>query len=149
MSGYILKESGGFKKDFRKLPPEIQRYFNKQFKALKADPFSRGKMLGNKWFRELKIKKFRIYYIISDKSPTILLVDVSTKKTQQDKIERIRDTHRFLARERAESDIRTSEQVRIMDKEMQRLIKERDRLRLQLIKELHWLEIENTKNARN
>lgn len=47
------------------------------------DPYTLGKPLGYKWFRELKNVKYRIYYLVYDKEVVVLFVGVSDKKSQQ------------------------------------------------------------------
>lgn len=81
---YELRQTEEFRKQFDKLPPEIKQRFEKQIKKVKKNPFGMGKSLkGYSWFRELKNKCFRLYYIIFEKEVIILFVGVSTKKNQQ------------------------------------------------------------------
>lgn len=47
------------------------------------NPFSIGKSLSYKWFRELKNEGFRVYYLIYEKEIIVLFVGVSDKKSQQ------------------------------------------------------------------
>ena len=49
---------------------------------LKVNPFV-GKPLDYKWFREKKIGKYRVYYLIYENLSAVYLVVISDKKTQQ------------------------------------------------------------------
>ena len=86
MVNYKLKETKEFSKEFRKLPTEIKKRFKEQFKKVEIDPFSIGKPLGYEWFRELKNKGFRVYYLIYEDEIIVLFVGVSDKKSQQNVI---------------------------------------------------------------
>lgn len=83
MTKYNLKETDEFSKEFKKLPLGIKKRFEEQFKQVEFDPFSIGKPLGYKWFRELKNEGFRVYYLIYDNEIIVLFVGVSNKKSQQ------------------------------------------------------------------
>tara|TARA_Y100000034_G_C6814125_1_gene366101 strand:+ start:218 stop:532 length:315 start_codon:yes stop_codon:yes gene_type:complete len=80
---YNLKETNEFSKEFKKLPKEIKKRFEEQFKKVEIDPFNIGKSLGYKWFRELKNEGFRVYYLIYKNKIIVLFVGVSDKKSQQ------------------------------------------------------------------
>lgn len=92
---YRIKETNEFSKKFNKLPNNIKLRFEKQFKKIKKRPYNLGKPLGYKWLRELKNKKFRIYYVIYESNIIILLVGLSTKKDQQEKINIIKKFKNF------------------------------------------------------
>lgn len=91
MNRFSVTETAGFKKEFRKLPGEMRARFRKQFKRLEEDPYSVGKPLGSKHFRELKNLCYRAYFVIVENEITIILVSVSKKKDQHEKINNIRD----------------------------------------------------------
>jgi len=54
MVKYFILETDDFRRDFNKLPEEIQARFRKQFSKVEENPFAVGKTLGNRLFRELK-----------------------------------------------------------------------------------------------
>jgi len=87
MPKYKLKGTDEFEKQFNKFPQDIKNKFEKQFKKVKKDPYGIGKPLGYKWFRELKNKKSRVYYLIYEKEIIVLFVGISDKKNQQEIIE--------------------------------------------------------------
>ena len=91
MLNYELKETKEFSKEFKKLPDEIKRRFEEQFRHVEKDPFSIGKPLGYKWFRELKNEGFRVYYLVYENEIIVLFVNVSDKKNQQDVINLIKE----------------------------------------------------------
>lgn len=76
-----------FEKNFPKvLPKELHKYAWKHIRKLSENPYI-GKPLGYSFIRELKIDKFRIYFIIYKNEVRILLADVSDKKHQQEVID--------------------------------------------------------------
>lgn len=85
---YTLKFSDIFNKRMRKLMPK-----NKQIDAwsrirkLAINPYV-GKPIKYDFVRELKLEKFRIYFIIYEEDVLVFLVDISDKKKQQDVIDK-------------------------------------------------------------
>jgi mRNA-degrading endonuclease RelE of RelBE toxin-antitoxin system len=94
MRKYVLIKTSYFKKKFNKLSSDVKNVFEKHFEKLIINPFGIGKPLGNKWIRELKHKKFRVYYVIYEKELFILVVGSSDKKDQSHMINYIK-TNRF------------------------------------------------------
>ena len=80
---YSLEETVGFCKSFDKLPYEIQKRFEKQFRRIIDNPYGYGRPLGSKYFRELKQGSFQVYYCIYNTGEVILLAGVSDKDSQQ------------------------------------------------------------------
>lgn len=83
MQKYRIYEYKKFRKKFKKLPIIIQKRFKKQIEKLKCNPYFIGKPLGDKDFRELKNKGYRLYYYILNRNIIIILIDISNKKDQQ------------------------------------------------------------------
>ena len=50
-----------------------------------------GQPLGYSYFREKKMDKFRLYFLVYDELDSILLVTISSKKTQQKTINEIKE----------------------------------------------------------
>ncbi|MGV8150561.1 MAG: hypothetical protein ACP5NV_02425 [Candidatus Woesearchaeota archaeon] len=87
---YDIKEIPLFAKKFRKIIPLNKQYdIKRRIRKLSYNPYT-GKPLGYKYLRELKIDKFRIYYIISEKEIVVLLITISDKKNQKETIEYIK-----------------------------------------------------------
>jgi mRNA-degrading endonuclease RelE of RelBE toxin-antitoxin system len=86
---YTILYTDQFMKNFLKLDKSIQKRFERQINYLVKNPFI-GKPLGIKYFRELKVMNYRLYYAINDKEILVLLVDTSTKKDQQKTIQEIK-----------------------------------------------------------
>ena len=82
---YKILRTEQFIKKFSKLDKSIQSRFEKKISGLAEDPF-KGKSLNSKYFRELKVMNYRIYYAIIEKEVIILMLDLSTKKDQQNVI---------------------------------------------------------------
>lgn len=77
-----------FDKDYCKLDKSVSVRVDKVLEQLKADPFT-GKPLGYEFFREKKIGKFRIYYLIYESWLVVFVVAMSGKKDQQATIDSI------------------------------------------------------------
>lgn len=85
-----------FEKKFIKIIPiQIQEQTKDKIRKLSQNPFI-GKPLGNPYFRELKIDKFRIYFIIYEKQIIVILASVSNKKEQQKTINEIKENRKLL-----------------------------------------------------
>lgn len=90
MQKYELKATKEFLDNFGNLPKDIQFRFEKQFKRLIADLYSLGKPIqGKRWFRELKQKGYRVYYLIWENELKVILPDSSAKNNQNKTIENI------------------------------------------------------------
>ncbi len=96
MAGYKLKKMDKFEKGFNKLPSDIKFRFEKQFRKLEENPYTIGKPLGQRWFRELKNRAYRVYYLIYDEMVIVLLVGVSNKKNQKKVIFFIKNSLRLF-----------------------------------------------------
>jgi len=97
MKQWRFEQTSYFKKNFEKLiPDEIKEQFRKQIKRLLTETPYCGKPLGYKFFREKKIKKWRIYYLIYDTKLILFFADVSDKKLQQESISRILNDKKIL-----------------------------------------------------
>lgn len=84
-----LKQTEIFEKKLHKLIPK--QYHSKlvqRCKKLTKKPFT-GKPLGYTFLRELKIKKWRCYFLI-DKD-TVYLLDISDKKMQKETIKNLKE----------------------------------------------------------
>jgi len=94
---YELYETEEFKKKFEKeIPINIQKNFRKQIKKLKYSPFGKGKPLGTKFLRELKIKGFRVYYLIYKNKLIVILVSASNKKNQKEVIKKLKEDRELI-----------------------------------------------------
>ena len=67
---------------FETLESAEKEWIKKVIRQLKRD-FSVGKPLGFKWFLEKKFGGKRLYYLVYEKSSTVLLVAFGGKKDQQ------------------------------------------------------------------
>jgi mRNA-degrading endonuclease RelE of RelBE toxin-antitoxin system len=100
MQKYEVYEHIGFRRKFKKLPKEIRERFKKQINKLIIDPYSLAKPLGNKNFRELKNKGYRLYYYILNKKIIIILINVSNKKNQQEIINNSKKIKDYLSEQK-------------------------------------------------
>lgn len=71
------------------LPKDYQEQIKVFIKELKLNP-NTGKPLGYPFFREKKMGKYRLYFLIYEDIDTVLLVTISDKKAQQDSIDNIK-----------------------------------------------------------
>jgi len=67
----------------------MQRQMERIFTQLRENPFV-GKPLGYAFFREKKIGKHRMYYLIYEEYVAVFVVALSDKKTQQRAIQEIK-----------------------------------------------------------
>lgn len=89
MEKWRFEQTEIFEKNFNKLiPKDIQESFKKQIKKLLEENPYCGKPLGYKFFREKKIKKWRIYYLIYETYLVLYFINLSDKKLQQAVIDR-------------------------------------------------------------
>ncbi|MBI2574763.1 type II toxin-antitoxin system RelE/ParE family toxin [Candidatus Woesearchaeota archaeon] len=76
------------------LPKEYQERIQKIINKLK-DSQDIGKPLGYLFFREAKLGKYRLYFLIYEDIQTVLLITLSDKKAQQETIDRIKNELEF------------------------------------------------------
>ncbi len=67
---------------FETLENNEKEWIKKVIRQLKRDSLV-GKPLGFKWFREKKLGGKRLYYLVYEKSSTVLLVAFGGKKTSR------------------------------------------------------------------
>lgn len=72
------------------LPKDYQEQIKRIIKQLK-ETNDVGKPLGYPFFREKKIGKYRVYFLVYEDVDTVLLITISGKKTQQDTIDKIKE----------------------------------------------------------
>ena len=73
----------------RLLPKEYRQQIKQIIKELKKS-HDTGKPLGYPFFREKKLGKYRIYFLVYEDVDIVLLITISDKKTQQDTIDKIK-----------------------------------------------------------
>ncbi len=86
---YTILTTDEFEKLYRKLDPQLQREITKEIDQLEENPYS-GKPLGYPFFREKKVKNYRIYYLVYDEQVVVFLISISTKDNQQETIDKIK-----------------------------------------------------------
>ena len=87
---YDIYETSTFTKQKRKLLSKAETIqYENTLKRLKNNPFQ-GDALGRKYFRELKIKGKRLYFLIYEDLVLVLFIALSDKKTQQSTIDAIK-----------------------------------------------------------
>lgn len=87
--GFKIFTTEEFDKIFSKLDSQIQRQIGKEIDQLAENPFS-GKPLGYKFFREKKVRGYRIYFLIYEEYLVIFIITISGKKEQQEVIDTIK-----------------------------------------------------------
>ncbi len=78
-----------FDKDFGKLDKTVRNRVENAIEQLRINP-NTGKPLGYEFFREKKIGKFRIYYLIYEAHLVVFVIAMSEKKNQQATIEKVK-----------------------------------------------------------
>lgn len=87
-----------FDRDFDKLDISLQKQIEKEIEQLEENPYV-GKPLGYKFFREKKVKNYRIYYLIYEEYVVVFVVAISNKKEQQKVIDSIKHLIPFYKEE--------------------------------------------------
>jgi len=87
--GYKIYTTDEFEKIFNKLDAELQNQITRAIDQLEKNPYI-GKPLGYKFFREKKIKNYRIYYLIYENYLVVFVITLSSKKAQQKTIDAIK-----------------------------------------------------------
>jgi mRNA-degrading endonuclease RelE of RelBE toxin-antitoxin system len=97
MEWHILKTEL-FDRKFEKLDKGVQQQIERTRDQLKQNPYV-GKSLQLEFFREKKIGKFRVYYLVYKEYSVVYMITISEKKDQQRTINTI---HLFLNQYRKE-----------------------------------------------
>lgn len=86
---YKIYTTEEFDKVFDKINSELQNQIGKEINQLEKNPYV-GRPLGYKFFREKKIKNYRIYYLIYEEYLVVFVITLSSKKAQQKTIDTIK-----------------------------------------------------------
>lgn len=79
---YKIYTTEEFDRIFNKLDPQLQDQIGKEIDQLETNPYV-GKPLGYKFFREKKVKNYRVYYLIYRDYLVVFVITLSNKKDQQ------------------------------------------------------------------
>ena len=86
---YTIFTTEEFDRYFKKLDSQLQQQIRKEIDQLETNPYV-GKPLGYDFFREKKVQNYRVYYLIYDTHVVVFVIAISTKKDQQEAIDKIR-----------------------------------------------------------
>ncbi|MEK6900171.1 MAG: type II toxin-antitoxin system RelE/ParE family toxin [Nanoarchaeota archaeon] len=86
---YKVFTTDEFDKRYGKLDSQLQKEIGKEIDQLEDNPYS-GKPLGYPFFREKKIKNYRVYYLIYDEYVVVFVITISNKNNQQETIDKIK-----------------------------------------------------------
>jgi mRNA-degrading endonuclease RelE of RelBE toxin-antitoxin system len=93
---YAIKATDYFKRSFyRLIPKNKQADMRRRILKLRYAPYV-GRPLGFMFLRELKLGKFRVYYLVQEQEILVILVDVSDKKDQKETINSIKRDINFI-----------------------------------------------------
>ncbi|GBE20042.1 MAG TPA: hypothetical protein ENG87_02385 [Candidatus Pacearchaeota archaeon] len=98
MKRYKIYHSNRFEMELSKLDKSLQNRIDKIEDQLVKNPYV-GSPLNVKWFREKRIEKYRIYYVIYEDLESAFMVAISEKKDQQKVINTIRLLFDFFREE--------------------------------------------------
>jgi len=87
---YKIFTTEQFEEKFNKLDHSVQEQIDKEIEQLETNPYV-GKPLGYEFFREKKVKNFRIYYLIYEEYIVVFVITISDKKDQQKAIDTIKE----------------------------------------------------------
>ena len=86
---YKIFTTDEFDRRYKKLDKQLQQAISKEIDQLEENPFV-GKQLSYPFFREKKIINYRFYYLIYEEYVVVFVITISTKKDQQDAIDKIK-----------------------------------------------------------
>lgn len=89
MLKYEIYTTDGFDNDFEKLDNSLKIQIDNSLEQLLINPYV-GRSLGYRFFREKKLKNYRIYYLIYDEYVVVFVIALSDKKGQQQAINKIK-----------------------------------------------------------
>ncbi len=98
MEKYEIYTTEEFDKDFGKLDESLKKQIAKEIDQLESNPYV-GKSLGYRFFREKKVKNYRIYYLIYEDYIIVFIIAISDKKDQQKVINTIKHLIPFYKEE--------------------------------------------------
>ncbi|PJC44594.1 hypothetical protein CO038_03310 [Candidatus Pacearchaeota archaeon CG_4_9_14_0_2_um_filter_39_13] len=98
MKKYKIYHSARFDGELAKFDLDFQRRVDKIEGQLVDNPYT-GDPLNVKWFREKRIGKYRVYYLIYEDFSAVFMVGISEKKDQQRVINTIRLMFDFFKKE--------------------------------------------------
>ncbi len=79
---YKIFHTKRFDKELSKTDKTFQDWVDKIEEKLSENPYT-GKPIDVEWFREKKLKNYRVYFIIYEDLKSVYVVALSTKKDQQ------------------------------------------------------------------
>lgn len=86
---YKIYHSARFDKEISKFDNHFNNQVDKIEEQLKENPYV-GDPIDSKWFREKRIEKYRVYYLIYEELKSVFMVAISEKKDQQKIIDTIK-----------------------------------------------------------
>jgi len=98
MKKFKVFHSARFDRELSKQDVNLQNQVDKIENQLVKNPYI-SRPLNTEWFREKKIKKYRIYYLIYENLESVFMVAMSEKKDQQKVINTIRLLFDFFKNE--------------------------------------------------
>jgi len=86
---YKIFTTDEFDRRYRRIDKQLQKEIAKEIDQLENNPHS-GKPLGYRFFREKKVMNYRIYYLVYEEYVIVFVITISTKKSQQETINKIK-----------------------------------------------------------
>ncbi len=71
-----------FERLFGRLDNSLQIQIEKEIEQLQINPY-RGKPLGYEFFREKKVRNYRIYFLVYEEYVVVFIITLGNKKDQQ------------------------------------------------------------------
>lgn len=98
MKKYTIYTTEEFDKDYEKLDKSLRIQIDKEIEQLENNPYA-SKPLSYDFFREKKIRNYRIYFLIYDDFLIVFVIAISDKKDQQRTINTIKTLIPFYREE--------------------------------------------------
>ena len=89
MKKYEVYTTDEFDRDFERLDNSLKIQIDNEIEQLEINPYV-GRSLNYKFFREKKVKNFRIYFLVYEGYVVVFVIALSSKKYQQKVIDTIK-----------------------------------------------------------
>ena len=89
MKKYEVYTTDEFDRDFERLDNSLKIQIDNEIEQLEINPYV-GRSLNYKFFREKKVKNFRIYFLVYEEYVVVFVIALSSKKYQQKVIDTIK-----------------------------------------------------------
>ena len=95
---YKIYTTEEFDRDYKRLDQSLKIQIDKEIEKLETNPYA-SKPLNYLFFREKKVRNYRVYFLIYDDLVIVFVIAISDKKNQQRTINTIKSLIPFYKEE--------------------------------------------------